>query len=258
QLLNMTSGIPDYTTSTLAFWTDDGASPNRKFSRAELVAYVDGLPATHGYNYSNTNYILAQMIIQRATHESYARRLREKIFEPLGLENPFYSGHDYPSSVTARMPAGYWYVTALPMMSSQLGQDQRRLTVSWAQGAGAIVSSLQDLGKWDHALFTGRLLPRRQQRELTSLISSATGKPINTTTRTDPAGYGLGVNQVTTEGLGTLWYYEGETDGSRVVNIYVPRSGTTIAIGVNSATLTDNTGALATSIYATLHDAGLS
>ena len=55
-----------------------------------------------------------------------------------------------------------------------------------------------------------------------------------------------------------MWYYEGETDGYRVVNIYAPRSGTAIAIGVNSATLDDNTAALGTSIYQTLHEAGLS
>jgi hypothetical protein len=52
--------------------------------------------------------------------------------------------------------------------------------------------------------------------------------------------------------------YEGETDGYRVVNLYVPRSGTAIIIGVNSASLTDNTPALATSICQTLHEAGLS
>jgi D-alanyl-D-alanine carboxypeptidase len=257
QLLDMTSGIPDYTTSNAAYWNDVAAMPNRKFSRSQLVSYVTSLAPTHGYSYSNTNYILAQMIIQRASGESYGRLLREKIFEPFGLRNTFYSGHDYPSSVTARMPAGYWYVPAVPVMQPQVGKDQRRLTVSWAQGAGAIVSSLLDLGKWDHELYTGQVLPARQQRELTSLISMATAQPIATTTLSDPDGYGLGVNQITNKALGTLWYYEGETQGYRVVNMYVARSGTAIAVGVNSATLTDNTGALATSLYETLQKAGL-
>jgi D-alanyl-D-alanine carboxypeptidase len=155
------------------------------------------------------------------------------------------------------MPAGYWFIAALPEMTSQLGHDQSRHTLSWAQGAGGIVSSLQDVAKWDRALFTGRELPGRQQRELMSLVSTATGKPIRTTTLADPAGYGLGVSQVTSKTLGTVWYYEGETTGFRVVNIFVPRSGTVIAIGVNSATLDDHTAALATSVYQTLHKAGL-
>ena len=63
---------------------------------------------------------------------------------------------------------------------------------------------------------------------------------------------------MTSKKLGTVWYYEGETTGFRVVNIFVPRSGTVIAIGVNSATLNDHTAALATSVYQTLHKAGLS
>jgi D-alanyl-D-alanine carboxypeptidase len=256
RLLNMTSGIPNYTGS-VNYWNDLAAAPNRTFSSSELVSYAAGMPATHGYNYSNTNYILAQMIVERASHESYGRRLREHILEPLRLRDTFYAT-DYRRAVTARMPAGYWSIPQLPMMSAQLGQDQRRLTVSWAQGAGAIVGSLQDLGKWDRALFNGRVLPAQQQRELTSLVSTATGQPIINTSLSDPAGYGLGVSKVTSTGLGTKWYYEGETDGYRVVNIYSPQSGTTIAIGVNSATLDDHTADLGTSIFQILHKAGLS
>jgi D-alanyl-D-alanine carboxypeptidase len=173
------------------------------------------------------------------------------------LHNVFYSGTNYPQAVTARMPAGYWDVPSVPVMTSQLGRDQSRHTLSWAQGAGGIVSSLQDMGVWDRALYGGRELPAKQQHEMTSLVSTATGKPIKTTTLDDPAGYGLGVSQVTSKTLGTVWY-EGETAGFRVVNMFVPRSGTLIAIGVNSATLDDHTAALATSVYQALHQAGLS
>jgi D-alanyl-D-alanine carboxypeptidase len=233
-------------------------SPNGTFSTSQLVSFAARLPATHGYSYSNTNYILAQMIIERVSHDSYGERLRKQIVTPLGLQNTFYSATDYGRAVTDRMPAGYWFISELPMMTSQLGKDQSRLTVSWAQGAGGIVSSLQDLGNWDRALFTGQELPRQQQRELTSLVSTTTGEPIKTTTLADDAGYGLGVSQVTSQALGTEWYYEGETDGYRVVNIYAPRSGTAITIGVNSASLTDNTAALGASIYQILHKAGLS
>jgi D-alanyl-D-alanine carboxypeptidase len=156
------------------------------------------------------------------------------------------------------MPAGYWSIAALPEMTSQLGNDQSRQTLSWARGPGGIVSSLQDLANWDCALYTGRELPTTQQRRLMSLVSTTTGKPIKTTTLADPVGYGLGISQVTSKTLGTEWYYEGETDGFRVLNIYVPRSRTAIAIGVNSAALNDHTAALGTSIYQTLHNAGLS
>jgi D-alanyl-D-alanine carboxypeptidase len=255
QLLNMTSGIPSYTYS-FEFWHDVAAEPHGVFSASRLVSYVLGLPPTHGYSYSNTNYILAQMIIERVTHHSYGSQVLGQIVSSLGLHKVFYSGTGYPQAVTARMPAGYWFVAALPGMP--LGQNQSDRTLSWAQGAGGIVSSLQDMAKWDLALYGGRELPAKQQRELMSLVSTATGKPIKSTTLTDPAGYGLGVSQVTSRALGTVWYYEGETTGFRVVNMFVPRSSTVIAIGVNSATLNDHTAALATAVYQTLHQAGLS
>jgi D-alanyl-D-alanine carboxypeptidase len=255
QLLNMTSGIPNYTDS-LTFWRDVAAAPNGTYTASRLVSYALGLAPTHGYSYSNTNYILAQMIIEQAAHASYGSELRTRIILPLRLHNTFFSATRYPGAITARMPAGYWFVTALPGMP--LGTDASRQTLSWAQGAGGIVSSLQDLATWDRALYGGRELPAKQQRELTSLVSAATGEPIKKTSLTDDAGYGLGVNQVTSTALGTLWYYEGETDGFRMLNIYVPRSGTAITIGVNSATLNDHTSELGTAIYRTLHTAGLS
>ena len=257
RLLNMTSGIPSYTDSP-EFWHDVAAAPNGVFSASRLVSYALGLPPTHGYSYSNTNYILAQMIIERATHDSYGSQLCKRIVIPLSLRNMFYSGTDYRRAITARMPAGYWFIPVLPEMTSQLRHDQSDHTLSWARGAGGIVSSLQDMAKWDRALYTGRELPGKEQRELMSLVSTTTGKPITTTTLADPAGYGLGISQVTSKALGTVWYYEGETTGFRVVNIFVPRSGTVIAIGVNSATLNDHTAVLATSVYQTLHKAGLS
>jgi D-alanyl-D-alanine carboxypeptidase len=257
RLLNMTSDIQDYTDSS-DFWHDIAAAPNGEFSASRLVSYALDLPPTHGSSYSNTNYILAQMIIERATHDSYGSQLRKRIVIPLRLHNTFYSATGYGRAITARMPAGYWSIAALPEMTSQLGNDQSRQTLSWARGPGGIVSSLQDLANWDCALYTGRELPTTQQRCLMSLVSTTTGKPIKTTTLADPVGYGLGISQVTSKTLGTEWYYEGETDGFRVLNIYVPRSRTAIAIGVNSAALNDHTAALGTSIYQTLHNAGLS
>ena len=255
QLLDMTSGIPSYTDSA-EFWHDVAAAPNGVFSASRLVSYARSMSPTRGYSYSNTNYILLQMIIARAAHHSYRSQLCGRIISPLNLRNVFYSAANYPPVITDRLPAGYWHIP-LPGMKSQYGRDQSRHTLSWAQGAGGIIGSLPDLAAWDRALFGGRELRGQQQRQLTSLVSTRTGKPIKKTTLADPAGYGLGVSQVTSRALGTVWYYEGETDGFRVVNIFVPRSGTAIVIGVNSASLTDHTAALATSIFLTLRNAGL-
>src|SRR5437763_4979961 len=94
QLLNMTSGIQDYENQP-AFLHAYAAAPNTVFSTSRLVSYVVGLPLQKGWNYSNTNYILAQMIIERVTHDTYADQLRKRIVTPLGLHNLFFSATRY-------------------------------------------------------------------------------------------------------------------------------------------------------------------
>ena len=234
QLLNMTSGIQDYPNQP-AFLHAYAAAPNTVFSTSRLVSYVVGLPLQKGWNYSNTNYILAQMIIERVTHDTYAAQLRKRIVTPLGLHNLFFSATRYPAAITARMPAGYYFTSGIPEFAPLMGKDLRRASVSLTQGAGGIVASLADVTTWDRALYTGRELPRQQQRELESLVSMGTGKPIRQTSAADPLGYSLGLTQGTTSSTGTFWFYEGQTFGYRVVHLYSPRSGIVIAVATNSS-----------------------
>jgi D-alanyl-D-alanine carboxypeptidase len=255
QLLDMTSRIPDYAIQP-AFITAIAAAPAARFSAARLVSYVTGLPLSPaGYSYSDTNYILAQMIIERVTHDSYADQLTRRIITPLGLRSMCYAPYTCPAADAARMPTGYFEISAAP---SLLGQPMPPLALTWAQGAGAIVSSLQDMTTWDRNLYLGRELPPRQQRQLESLVSETTGKPITTTTPADPAGYGLGVQQLTYQPIGTVWTYEGGTLGYRVEHYYFPHSGIIIALAVNSATdaANDQLGTLAVTVYQTLQKAG--
>ena len=255
QLLDMTSRIPDYAAQP-AFGAALAAAPGAYFSAVRLVSYVTGLPlGPKGYSYSNTNYILAQMIIERVTRDSYADQLTRRIIIPLGLESLCYAPYTCPAADAARMPAGYFYMSGAP---SLLGTPMPPLALTWAQGAGAIVTSLQDMTTWDRDLYQGRELPPRQQRQLESLVSETTGQPIARTTPADPLGYGLGVQQYASPSFGTVWIYEGETFGYRVVHVYFPSSGIIIALAVNSATDTDNDelGALAGTVYQTLQEAG--
>jgi len=110
---------------------------------------------------------------------------------------------------------------------------------------------------WDRALYQGQLLPPRQQHQLESLVSEATGKPIRRTTPADPAGYGLGVQQVFNPQTGIFWAYEGQAFGARVIHYYFPRSGIIIiAVAANSSTSNDDLSDLAGSVYQTLQHAG--
>src|SRR5947209_18237289 len=81
RLLNMTSGIPTYD-DTPAWYADYAANPHTYFSKERLVGYVLNAPATSGYSYSNTNYVLAEMIIEKVTGHSYQDQLYRRIIEP--------------------------------------------------------------------------------------------------------------------------------------------------------------------------------
>jgi D-alanyl-D-alanine carboxypeptidase len=75
------------------------------------------------------------------------------------------------------------------------------------------------------------------------------------TTLSDPNGYGLGLGQETT-GNGTVWYYEGQTFGHRVLHVCFPTTGLIIALAVDSSTDNDQLTALARSVYQILQKAG--
>jgi D-alanyl-D-alanine carboxypeptidase len=255
RLLNMTSGIPTYDDQP-AWYADYAANPHTYFSPERLVGYVLGVAATSGYSYSNTNYVLAEMIIERVTGDSYQHQLYRRLIDSLGLRDLYYWPDVYPARVTRREPAGYFSNDQFPI-PQLLGRDVSRDTLSWARGAGAIISTTSDMTRWERALYGGRLLPPRQQAELESLISIRTGQPIVSTSTTDPEGFGLGVAQQRNPQLGTFWFYEGETLGFRALHAYFPDSGLIIAIGLNSATADDQIGTLATTVYDTLLAAGL-
>jgi D-alanyl-D-alanine carboxypeptidase len=188
------------------------------------------------------------------TRGSYAGQLTQRILTPLRLRTTCLAPYTCPPSDAARMPAGYFFIAGAP--PSLTGKAMPPLALTWAQGAGGIVSSLADMTTWDRDLYQGQLLPPRQQHQLESLVSQATGKPIRKTTLADPGGYGLGIYQLTLRQTGTVWYYEGQAFGARVLYFYFPRSGMIVALAVNSSTGNDNLPATALSVYRTLQQAG--
>jgi D-alanyl-D-alanine carboxypeptidase len=255
QLLDMTSRIPDYLYQP-AFAAAFAADQHTRFTAAQLVSYVAGLPlGPKGYHYSNTDYLIAQMIIEKITHHSYASQLSRRIITPLRLVTTCLAPYTCPASDAGRMPAGYFDIAGGP--PSLIGKAMPPLALTWAQAAGGIVSSLADLATWDRVLYSGELLPARQQHQLESLVSETTGKPIRRTAPGGPSGYGLGVQQENSSQTGPFWAYEGQAFGARVLNLYFPRTGMSIALAVNSSTITnDDLSDLSSSVYQTLQNAG--
>lgn len=128
-----------------------------------------------------------------------------------------------PPRTATRMPPGYFGFSDLP---GWLGKPVPPLALSWAQGAAGLVGSLLDLTTWATAPYGGRLLPPAQQRELRSLVSMTTGRPITAVSADDPAGFGLGVAQRIDSGTGRpLRMYRGQTFGFQVRTCTSLRAG---------------------------------
>ena len=146
-LLTHTSGITDYTTipgSILFARVDRTPKEVVKPSLALPLNFVPG----EKYEYSNTNYILLGMIIERVAKKSYGQFLFERIFQPLDMTSTRVNNR---ADIIKNRVAGYnWWENKLH------NSDYSSPSNSWS--SGAIVSNVTDLAKWDIALRKNKLL----------------------------------------------------------------------------------------------------
>jgi D-alanyl-D-alanine carboxypeptidase len=262
QLLDMTSPIPGYDNEP-SIGNIMGNYPNHDFSPLELVAAAyphQGKPkAVSGWTYSNTNYILAQMIIEKAGGKSYSAVVHA-LFRRVGLKNAYYEQNRYPTSITDRMVSGYFFNhdPGNEPLAPLLDRDVKNDSVSWMQGAGGIIASMQDVARWARALYEGPLLADKQRRELLTVVSDKTGQPLPGVSQANPSAFGLGVGGGYRPALGMYWYYQGMTLGYRVLYGYFPANGAVIVVGLNSQPddKQNENGQLIEKIYGILHAAG--
>jgi D-alanyl-D-alanine carboxypeptidase len=253
-LLHMVSGIPNYS-ETVEIGEIQVADVHHQFSAKDLIGFVDPdngkhLPPNTGWFYSNTNYILAGLIIEAASGLSYEQALTTMILEPLGLHDTFYADGPHPGPATAgpqmaRVPRGLYMLQDCLMYQPEpchistlaplIGKDMRAQNMSWAGEAGAMVSTPHDLALWIRALFEKRVFPEKQLDEMTTLVSDKTGLPLRDVTAGDPGGFGLGLGRSYRKELGGgYWFYEGQTLGFRAIFAYWPQYDLLITGAVNS------------------------
>jgi D-alanyl-D-alanine carboxypeptidase len=253
-LLQMTSPIPNYS-ETVAIGEIQAADIHHQFSARDLIGFVDPangqhFPTPSGWFYSNTNYILAGLIIEAASGMNYEQALTTMILEPLGLNDTFYANGPHPGPaaagpVLARVPRALFLLQdcldyqpqpcSVSTVAPLVGKDMRTGNLSWAAEAGAIISNPRDLASWIRALFDKRVIPRRQFEEMTALVSNKTGLPLSEVSADEPAGFGLGLGRAYRKEMGgAYWFYEGETLGFRTIFAYWPQDGLLITASVNS------------------------
>ncbi|NEB01802.1 beta-lactamase family protein [Streptomyces sp. SID13726] len=228
QLLNHTSGIFNYTsdeTFARTYFLKDGFFEHRYDTKSpeQLVAIAmahkpDFAPGT-SWNYSNTNYVLAGMVIQKATGQSYAEQIRRRIIGPLHLTATSVPG----TRVTVPQPSSRAY-SKLAETATGPTYDVTKLNPSLASSAGEMISDSADLDRFYSALLKGKLLPPKQLKEMKTTVT-VEGIP--------NAGYGLGlIDRELSCGV-HVWGHDGGIHGSNSVAVTTADGKHSVAFNFN-------------------------
>ena len=226
QLLNHTSGVSDYTADP-GFVRDhfmkDGFFEHRYDTRAprDLVAVAmrhepEFAPGA-GWSYSNTNYVLAGLVIEKVTGHPYGVEVERRIIRPLRLTATSVPG----TRVTVPRPSSRAY-GKLAETATGPTYDVTELNPSIAYAAGEMISDSKDLDRFYTALLRGRLLPREQLNEMTTTVPAFAN-----------IRYGLGLMRVELSCGATVWGHGGGIHGS-VSDVAVTRDGRhAVALNLN-------------------------
>ena len=195
ELLGHTSGIPSFTElKEFPAWSMSPHTP------AEELAFFSDKPLEFDpgsrFHYSNSNYEVLGVVIEKVSGKKYGDLLRERIFGPLGMKD---SGLDTDQLVLPKRAQGY-----MPGPGGLVLARSESMTVPWA--AGSIYSNTGDLLKWQHGLFGGKVLSAESLKAMTT-----PGK----------GEYGLGVMVSKKAGLDVV-QHGGGIEGFNTNLMYVP------------------------------------
>ncbi len=216
ELLNHTSGLPDYAgqPQVMVPYIAD-TNPGQQVDPKQLVAVATAQQPLSapgaGWHYSNTNYLLAGMVIKAVTGNDPATEATNRIIKPLGLTHTTFPTTD--PKLYGNWLHGYFTVRDISFSS----------TPQTFGAAGAIVSTLDDLGTFESALFGGKLLAPAQQKELETTVGDE--------------NYGLGV-AVSQTRCGPVWNHTGAVLGYQSLWLSSPDGKRQVVVASNVYNLT--------------------
>jgi D-alanyl-D-alanine carboxypeptidase len=249
-LLEMRSGLYSYTLDPTFNATLD-RDPGKVWTPQELLAIGFSRPPAFApgarFDYSNTNYVLLGVLLEQLTGLPAAEAFRRRLFQPLGLAQT-----SLPAAVDASIPAphprGYAFGTnistirtyALPPQQQAAAlagrlqpRDETDANPSWGWTAGGAISTAGDLATWVKALVSGNLLdPAMQRKRLASIRPTEPGNSAG-------ADYGLGIVRFGPQVYG----HDGQLPGFMSFMGHDPRTGDTIVVATNLATVPSGEGA---------------
>lgn len=204
QLLQHTSGLPNYS----KYLSDDIRYYDpRELLDLALQHKADFAPGTN-WAYSNTNYLVAGLIVQKVTGRSLAEEIDQRVIQRIGLRHTYFPAPG-EEMIRERHPRGYYQDSAgAPLV------DATEWDPSWAWAAGQMVSTNSDLNRFFSALLAGRLLPKAQLEQMRTTVPASYPFPAG-------ARYGLGLVSTPLSCGGVYWGHGGSMTG------YETRGGVT-------------------------------
>jgi len=227
QLLNMTSGLPDYLDND-QFLNDVVAGPLPMTSE-QVLSYVYNQPANFppgtSFGYCNINYHLLALIIDSVTPNGHRTYITDKIINAIGLSNTYYIAGSATTAAPEGTTANYLEIdgTFTDVSELQLG------TVLTFIGDDGIVASGHDIAEFYYKLLHDETLLSPAALEEMKVTVSYQTTPI----------YGLGLHfYKTNDGLQAIGH-EGSGAGAGAYAFYFPSKNTSAVLCTNVGTLTD-------------------
>lgn len=213
-LMHHTSGIFSYTSIP-------GYMGNKVREDVTTKELVDGFkdqemdfaPGTR-WSYSNSGYVLLGAIIEEVTGTGYADFMRENVFEPLAMKSTHYGG---PQLIPRRV-AGYAY-------DGERYANAAYLSMTQPHAAGSLLSTVDDLARWDAALYGDELLSEASRRRMFTGAELTDG---------EPTGYGYGFSIGTLRGSPSI-AHGGGIFGFTTFAVRLPEERVYVAVLSNGA-----------------------
>lgn len=218
-LLNHTSGIGNYTNAMIDSYAAINEMQVTTYAPAELVAIGLAMPATNppgaAFSYSNTNYILAGLVIEAVTGNDPVAEVQRRILRPLKLTGTSFPGTD----PTIRGPHSGAYFAPFG------ARDLSEFNMSWAWTAGEMIATTADLNTFFRALLSGQLLSAATLDEMLTTVPFLPELP-------QAGGYGLGIYSLPTA-CGEFWGHDGAVIGHLTYSMHSRDGSRQMSSGVN-------------------------
>jgi D-alanyl-D-alanine carboxypeptidase len=225
QLMNHSSGLIRYEFKE-QFTKDLTANPNKVWKPEELVAYLFDTEAPFapgaGWDYSDTNYIVLGMIIERVTGKKYYELVQERILKPLKLTKTVPSDRRaIPGLIQGYAGANNPFGGTDAMIVN--GQFAINPQFEWT--GGGMASTTEDLARWAKHMYEGRAFPAKMLDEMLNGVPAKLGPN---------SKYGLGVI-IRPTSFGTSYGHSGFFPGYMTEMFYFPEQKVAVAVQVNTS-----------------------